>query len=140
MLDAGGGVGGAVGAGASKVVMMAAPKVAGAPAPAAGGGYKFKADELESVIQRWEDLRDALKTDERDAERMAHVQGPGREFASGDFANLANPSGKAFLEANQRMQKYVAQYIDALRKAKQSISTQEEQAQSDVARAGEQSA
>ncbi|MBK1784617.1 hypothetical protein JHE00_09790 [Prauserella sp. ASG 168] len=139
MLDAGG-VGGAIGAGVGKVVTMAAPKVAGAPAPAAGGGYKFKAEELDAVIRKWEDLRDSLKTDERDAERMAHVQPPGREFASGDFADLANPSGKAFLESNRRMQDYVGKYIDALNQAKRSISSQEEQSQSDIAQAGEQSA
>ncbi|PXY31629.1 hypothetical protein [Prauserella muralis] len=138
MLDAGGGGGAAVGKAVGGLVKMAAPRVAGAPAPAGGGGFTFKAEELDGVIRQWEDLRDALKTDEYDAERMATVKPPGREFASGDFAKFANPSGKAFLEANQRMQKYVGEYIEALRAAKQKITTRDEQSQSDISRAGEQ--
>ncbi|MEU6644937.1 hypothetical protein ABZ863_20575 [Saccharomonospora sp. NPDC046836] len=137
MLDPGGGVG-AVGGAVGSVVMMAAPSVMGAPPPPQGGGFKFKAEELERVIQQWEDLRDALMTDEADAVRMAHLRAPGREFASSDFADQANPSGKAFLVANRRMQEYVTAYIDALRTAKQRISTREEQSQSDIAQAGEQ--
>lgn len=130
----------AAGSWIGKMVTVAAPRVAGAPAPPAGGGFKFKAQELDHVIKQWEDLRDALKDDEYDAEHLTSVDAPGREFASGDFTKQAGSSGKSFYEANQLMQKYVDAYVDALKAAKQKISTQEEQAQDDVARAGEQGA
>lgn len=123
---------------AARKVAMAAPKVAGAPVPAGGGGFEFKAAELDEVIRQWEDLRDSLRTDEQDAELMANVEPPGREFASDDFTRYANPSGKAFLAANKRMQAYVDEYIEALRSARERIATQDEQALAEVSRAGEQ--
>lgn len=138
MLDSGGS-GGAIGK-AVGMVAMAAPAVAGSPAPAQGSGFMFKADELTEVIRQWEDLRDSLKSDERDAELMAHVEPPGREFASDDFTRYANPSGKAFLAANKRMQEYVAEYIEALKSARDRITTRDEQARAEVSRAGEQQA
>lgn len=117
---------------------MAAPAAAGAPAPAAGSGFVFEADQLDDVIRRWQDLLDDLRSDQGDAERMAHVRPPGREFASGDFADAANPSGLAFLESNQRMQSYIEDYIRALERARQSITTREAETQAEISRAGEQ--
>lgn len=127
---------GAIAAGAAigpmGMVAVAAPMIAGAPAPAGGGGFLFKVEELDQVIKDWEDLHLALTDDEIDARAMAQVQPPGNEFASADFAGRANPSGKAFLEANERMRDYVMQYIEALKKARKKISTQDEQAREDV--------
>ena len=69
---------------------------------------------------------------------MANVKAPGKEFASGDWEKLANPSGKAFLEQNQKMQDYVKNYIEALTAAKQKITTKESDAYTDLSKQGNQ--
>jgi hypothetical protein len=71
-----------------------------------------------------------------DARMMASVKAPGKEFASGDFAKSANPSGKAFLEQNARMQDYVKKYVDALLDAKKKIQTKEADVQADINKTG----
>lgn len=129
-------VGGPVGL-MTGMVSVAAPIIAGAPAPANGGGFKFSAEELDTIIQEWEDLHEILTFDEYQARAMAQLQPPGQEFASANFVKYANPSGKAFLEAITRMQRYVGEYIHSLRDAREHISTREQQSQEDVAKTGE---
>ena len=108
------------------------------PAPAGGGGFTFDADKIDGVIKKWQDLQADLKRDFDDAHLMANVKAPGKEFASGDWEKLANPSGKAFLEQNQKMQDYVKNYIEALTAAKQKITTKESDASADLSKTGNQ--
>ncbi|NBH09838.1 MULTISPECIES: hypothetical protein [Amycolatopsis] len=107
-------------------------------APAGGGGFTFDADKIDAVIKKWQDLRADLKRDYDDANLMANVKAPGKEFASEDWEKLANPSGKAFLEQNRKMQEYVTNYIDALTAAKKKITTKESETQADMAKTGNQ--
>ncbi|EOD65512.1 hypothetical protein [Amycolatopsis vancoresmycina] len=108
-------------------------------APAGGGGgFTFDADKIDGVIKKWQDLQADLKRDYDDANLMANVKAPGKEFASGDWEKLANPSGKAFLEQNRKMQEYVKNYIDALTAAKQKITTKESDTQADLSKTGNQ--
>jgi len=108
-------------------------------APAGGGGFTtFDADMIDGVIKKWQDLQADLKRDYDDANLMANVKAPGKEFASGDWEKLANPSGKAFLEQNQKMQDYVKNYIEALTAAKQKITTKESDTQADLSKTGNQ--
>ncbi len=97
-----------------------------------GGGFSFDKDKIDGIIKKWTDLQVELKKDYRDANLMANVKAPGKEFASGDWEKLANPSGKAFLEQNQKMQDYVKNYIDQLTAAKQKIATNEAETQSSL--------
>ncbi|TLW93333.1 hypothetical protein [Saccharomonospora piscinae] len=127
--------GGFIGKAMGGMVSLAAPAVAGAPRPS-GGGYTFSREEIDQVIAEWEDLRQSLTDDYGRAQVMAHVQAPGAEFASDDFARYANPSGKAFMQATAKMLDYVEQYIEALRNARDGISTREEQSQEDVSKLG----
>jgi hypothetical protein len=60
------------------------------------------------------------------------VRPPGSEPASQDFTSSANPSGQAFAEATMRMIKYVEKYIEALRNARDGITTREEQTEDTV--------
>jgi hypothetical protein len=69
---------------------------------------------------------------------MAAIRAPGREFASGDFEKSANPSGKAFVEQNKRVQDYVKKYVDALLEAKKKITTREADVQADLSKMGNQ--
>ena len=103
-----------------------------------GGGFTFDADKIDAVIKKWQDLKADLKRDYTDANLMANVKAPGNEFASGDWEKLANPSGKAFLEQNTKMQQYIEGYIQALTAAKQKITTKESDAQADLSKTGNQ--
>lgn len=121
-----------------RVITMPAPR-GNTPMPGggtAGGGFQFEADKIDAVIQQWQDLLDDLKNDERDAQMMADVEAPGREFASGDWAKLANPSGKAFYEQNRAMQDYIEQYLASLQLAKKQITTQEAETEAAISRTG----
>ncbi|ANN14256.1 hypothetical protein SD37_00365 [Amycolatopsis orientalis] len=97
-----------------------------------GGGFAFDKDKIDGIIKKWTDLQAELKKDYTDATLMANVKAPGKEFASGDWEKLANPSGKAFLEQNQKMQDYVKNYIDQLTAAKQKIATNEAETQASL--------
>ncbi|WP_233345928.1 hypothetical protein [Saccharomonospora iraqiensis] len=121
---------------AGTMISVAAPFLAGTSS-APKGSFSFSPEELDAIIAEWEDLRSALLDDERRAGYMTNIDPPGKEFASGDFTKRANPSGESFLEAIQGMIKYVDKYIEALKDARESISTQDEQAQSDIAKTGE---
>ncbi|WP_298179551.1 hypothetical protein [Saccharomonospora sp.] len=127
--------GAAVNKAVGSTIAVAAPKIAGAPAPS-GGGYKFSREEIDQVIAEWEDLYASLTHDYQRAQDMALVRPPGAEPASEDFTAYANPSGKAFMQATQKMMDYVQKYIDALRNARDGITTREEQSQEDVNKVG----
>lgn len=129
------GGGAKIGAAAGGMISVAAPAVAGAPAPSSGG-YKFSREEIDDVIRQWEDLHDKLLTDRHAANYMAGVRPPGAEPASEDFTAGANPSGKAFVHALEKMINYVEDYIQALRNARDGITTREEQSQEDVNKVG----
>jgi len=116
-------------------VSMSSPAT-GSGAGGAGGGYEFDPEKIDDVIRQWQDLKVDLEHDRNDAKVMATVKAPGKEFASGDFAKSANPSGKAFLEQNARMQDYVKKYIDALLDAKKKIQTKEADVQADINQTG----
>jgi hypothetical protein len=104
----------------------------------APGGYKFEPDQVQSVIGKWKQLLADLKTDESKARQVAYVRAPGKEFASGDFVGVANPSGKTLLEQNQRMIEYVQNYIGALEKASGHIQQSEDDARQQAAQQGKQ--
>ncbi|MEU3272233.1 hypothetical protein ABZ639_15430 [Saccharomonospora sp. NPDC006951] len=114
------------------------PETVSVSPSSSGGGFRFDADKLTSAIQRWEAFRDSLEEDRYHAERMANIEAPGLEFASGDFTDLANPSGEGFLEANKKMREYVGDYIDTLKAAQQRIRNREELSSGDVAASAEQ--
>ncbi len=130
-VDGGSGIGKAAGG----VISVAAPAVAGAPAPSSGG-YKFSREEIDDVIRQWEDLHTKLMDDYREAESMANVRPPGAEPASEDFTSSANPSGKAFAKATLKMADYVQKYIEALRNARDGITTRETESQEDISKVG----
>jgi hypothetical protein len=105
---------------------------------ASGGGFEFDPDKIDGVIKQWQDLYTDLRNDANDANLMAAIKAPGKEFASGDFEKSANPSGKAFVEQNKRMQDYVKKYVDALLEAKKKITTREADVQADLSKMGNQ--
>lgn len=101
-----------------------------------GGGYTFTPEEIDEVIRQWEDLREGLRDDLDEARTIASVRAPGNEFASGDFASAASPSGTALYEQTLRMIDYVERYIQALNQAKGATEAQNEQARDDIEKPG----
>jgi len=104
----------------------------GGGAPGSGGGFMFAPEEIDGVIARWEDLLERLVADRADIERLGDVRPPGKEFASGDFAEAGRTSGMTLGDQNQRMIDYVEKYIQALMSAKNAIVAQDENAQADI--------
>src|SRR5699024_649661 len=86
----------ATGAAAAALDAGAAAGAVGGQASTGGGsgGYVFSREEIDGVIKQWEDLRDELEAALREANIIADVDGPGREFASGDFESAAHSSGR----------------------------------------------
>lgn len=101
------------------------------------GGFKFDSDGVDGVITKWKNLRDDLQKDKAFAERIAKVRAPGKEFASGDFTKVANPSGDTLLEQTNRMITYVDNYITALENAKKGIHQGEDDAKKAVKSSGQ---
>ncbi|WP_027933229.1 hypothetical protein [Amycolatopsis thermoflava] len=99
------------------------------------GGYQFSPDEVRGVISKWKELRDDLQTDLANAQAVARVAPPGKEFASGDFVNkAAKASGETLLLQHQRMVDYVHNYIAALEKAAGIVEEQEADTHQSVGR------
>lgn len=101
------------------------------------GGYKFDPDQVQAVINKWQELYDDLQNDIRNARTVANVQPPGHEFASADFVSKgANPSGQTLLMQHERMRDYVANYIQALKQASGQIAQSEDDARQAAAQQG----
>ncbi|NIH77713.1 hypothetical protein [Amycolatopsis viridis] len=82
------------------------------------GGYEFTPDDVRAVISKWKALLTDLQTDLSNANTVAEVRPPGKEFASEDFVTKgAQGSGTTLQLQHQRMVDYVQRYIEALEKA-----------------------
>jgi hypothetical protein len=113
-----------------------APIQVGGYGPA--GGYKFNADEVDSVITKWQALSDDLSKDLAHARTIAGVKRPADEPASNDFIDKgANPSGQTLLDQHQRMSEYVNNFITALKAAKNKITVAEQDARDSASKTGQ---
>jgi len=102
------------------------------------GGYRFEPDQVQAVINKWQTLLDQVKDDISHAQKIAGVQAPGHEFASGDFVQQgAGPSGQTLLQQHQRMRNYIQNYILALQQASGQIQQSEDDAQQVAAQQGQ---
>lgn len=101
------------------------------------GGYHFEPDQVQGVINKWQQLLVDLKNDVISAQEVATIGPPGSEFASAAFVkNGATPSGQTLLEQHKRMVKYVENYIKALQKASGQIQQTEQDTQQAAAQQG----
>lgn len=103
------------------------------------GGYHFEPDQVQGVINKWQELLVDLKNDRDWARAVADSGAPGNEFASAAFVhNGAAPSGHTLLEQHQRMVTYVENYIKALQKASGQIQQTEQDVQQAAAQQGKE--
>ncbi|MFD2417970.1 hypothetical protein [Amycolatopsis pigmentata] len=103
------------------------------------GGYHFEPDQVQGVINKWQDLLVDLRSDVDWARTVATVGAPGKEFASAAFvSNGATPSGNTLLEQHKRMVIYVENYIKALQKASGQIQQTEQEVQQAAAQQGKE--
>lgn len=77
-------------------------------------GFVFDLAGIDAVLKRWRALREELREDEKVAQPLHQVVGPGEEPASWGVADNAASAGKSFLHHHQEMCEVVARYIDAL--------------------------
>ncbi|KFU80737.1 hypothetical protein BB31_14340 [Amycolatopsis lurida NRRL 2430] len=91
----------------------------GTPVPA-GAGFKYDEATLHELVKEWNDLAQEYRDDLVDAEFIAKVEPPGREYASEDNATITRQSGQALVDAlNQRVaycKNMAAKYVAALGK------------------------
>ncbi|MGY6656529.1 hypothetical protein ACXIZN_30615 [Amycolatopsis sp. TRM77291] len=95
---------------------------------AQGAGFKYDEATLHELVKEWSDLAQEYQDDIEDARNIAVANPPGREFASGDNADITRQSGSALLEALDQRVAYcknmAAKYVAALGK----YATADEQA------------
>ncbi|EME60377.1 hypothetical protein [Amycolatopsis decaplanina] len=87
---------------------------------AQGAGFKYDEATLHELVKEWNALAQEYRDDLVDAEFIAKVEPPGREYASGDNATITRQSGQALVDAlNQRVaycKNMAAKYVAALGK------------------------
>lgn len=100
----------------------------GTPTTPAGTGqsYSYSPDQLQALITKYQDIRQALLDAGKQGQRMVQVPAPANEDASRHFAQRANNSGAAFLQANQQAITYVQGEIDKLTAVLQQYNQAEE--------------
>ena len=77
-------------------------------------GFVFDLAGVDAVLKRWLALQEELREDEKVAQPLHQVVGPGDEPASWDVAWDAVRAGGSFLRHHQEMREVVARYVDAL--------------------------
>jgi hypothetical protein len=83
-------------------------------APGAGQSYSYSPDQLQAIIKKYQEIQQNLVQAGWDGRRLPTVRPPAPEEASHKFAQRANSSGAAFVEANQQAVEYVQGEIDKL--------------------------
>ncbi|WAL65654.1 hypothetical protein ORV05_33070 [Amycolatopsis cynarae] len=102
------------------------------------GGYKFDPDQVQTVINKWQELLSDLLDDQQSVQvLLAAATPPGQEFASGDYVDKGyNPSVQTLTQQNQRMIEYVQNYIKALEQARGQIQQVEADHQQVITKQG----
>lgn len=89
------------------------------------GGWEFTADELESVINKWEDLLDDVKEDRHKIRDLLAIFRTGEQPSDDDpttnYHERVIDGVKALKKSNDSMLSYVDNYIESLRKAKKKL-------------------
>ncbi|MEQ0563325.1 hypothetical protein ABJI51_29965 [Amycolatopsis sp. NEAU-NG30] len=98
-----------------------------------GGQFKMDPEELAAVIGQWEDLLDKVVDDGKKIERMTAAFGiaPGKDPASGSYADTTMNSLSALQQQNDSMRKYAQDYVKKLKEA-QSKTVATDQSLSDT--------
>lgn len=106
---------GTTGPSREEAIQALAMHVFGGPPPG-GGKFTMDPDEMKDAIKRLGQLLHNLQQDGQNARPMVQVKSPGSELdlMGKMFADRANESGQAYIDANLAAQRYVKEYIDKL--------------------------
>ncbi|SFW81756.1 hypothetical protein [Amycolatopsis australiensis] len=91
-----------------------------------GGQFTMDPEELSAVIGQWEDLLDKITEDGQKITGMTTTLGiaPGKDPASGSYADTTMASLSALQQQNDSMRKYAQAYIKKLKEAQtKTVST-----------------
>ncbi|MFI9384971.1 hypothetical protein [Kutzneria sp. NPDC052558] len=81
-----------------------------------GGKFTMDIDQMNASLKQWSQFLEKLQEDARTARPMTQVKPAGSDLdaAGKSFADGANRSGQAYVNANLAAQRYVKGYIDKL--------------------------
>jgi hypothetical protein len=78
-------------------------------------GTKVDLETLRAAIKEYESIRDDLMLAHQDGEKLATVQGAGRDMPSQVYANWAVAAGKAHQDSNAQLRDALTTRIDNLK-------------------------
>lgn len=105
--------------------------VAGALGPDLGsGGWEFTAEEMDSVIKKWEGLLDDIKDDRRKIRDMRQygTNQPSEDQPTTNYWQRLLEGVNALEDSNKSMLSYVQDYTDRLKKAKADLEESDDAA------------
>ncbi|WP_216209398.1 hypothetical protein [Amycolatopsis aidingensis] len=110
---------------------------AGASGSSGGGGFRFpSAEEIDSVIRKWEAEHETIIEDGEDIGYLLELATPpAKDQASTGYVETARASLKRLQEQNMSMRSYVETYIEKLLAAKRAHQGQEAESEAAFSRA-----
>lgn len=88
-----------------------------ASASQAQGSFSFDPDELQSLIKKWQALAESYDLSVAEADAMARVTPPGKDYASSSHAEAANRSGQSYIEYLAHNRQYCTDQADLFQNA-----------------------
>ncbi|RZQ64246.1 hypothetical protein [Amycolatopsis suaedae] len=107
-----------------------------AAAQAAGGGFSYTPEQLNTIAKKWAALEAEYQRDLQLAEQLIKAEGPGKEYASDGNAVLIRNSGEALIAANRDRMAYCRAQAEKFWTAAGKYAEREEQATTDINQQG----
>ncbi|EHR52550.1 hypothetical protein SacmaDRAFT_4364 [Saccharomonospora marina XMU15] len=108
--------------------------MAGAAAGSVSGSWTFDREQIDSVIRKWEDVRDSCREDRQLINAaVSSVFTPSEDEPSGKYATEVVDGLLALQESNQSMLAYIEDFLERLVKARDGIE-QADSASADLLR------
>ncbi|EHR52553.1 hypothetical protein SacmaDRAFT_4367 [Saccharomonospora marina XMU15] len=96
--------------------------MAGAAAGSVSGSWTFDREQIDSVIRKWEDLRDDCQRDRRSLYTLRDlVLSPSDDEPSSGYTRQVRESLASLLESNESMVVYIQDFLERLVKARDGI-------------------
>ena len=99
------GGGGEVGGGAWQVLESNLEQVASGSGTGSGH-FAYDPDQIRDIIKGWNELATEYQESRTSNQQLAEIEGPGKDFASGGHATVANSSGSSYLASLEKSTVY----------------------------------